>query len=204
MSHPLEHQALPGWKAFLIVLGVLALLVAAIFIMPRFYTPKNPSRLIYNNFVFQKQGTEWHTQWQRDQQVYDVSLRYSPLEVENVSVGGIGLNATFQQLPFYITFDPDEESQNFKYLGLTVGELGLNIVRGLGGRIETACTKNISTACANHSIVTCADDKAVIYVRTANETRVRLQGNCLIIQGKELELVRAADRVLYHFYHIMP
>lgn len=199
-------EAMPSWQAFLIVLAVLALMVAAIFVAKHFYVPRHPSRLTYNNFIFQKHDGAWHTEWQREgnKTVYDVSLRFSPLEVENVSVGGTGLNATFQQLPFYITFDPDDNRTNFQYLALAVGEVGLNIVRGLGGQIQTACTKNISDACADHPIVTCKDDKAVIYLRTANETRVRLQGNCLILQGNELELIRAVDRVLYHFYHIMP
>ena len=201
-----EEHAMPSWQAFLIVLAVLAVMVGAIFVARHFYVPRHPSQITYNNFVFQKQGGAWHTQWQREHNktIYDVTLRYNPLEVENVSVSGTGLNATFQQLPFYITFDPDDNSTNFKYLGVAVGEVGLNLVRGMGAQIQTACTKNVSDACAGHPIVTCADDKAVIYLRTANETKVRLLGNCIILQGQEMELLRAVDRVLYHFYKIMP
>jgi hypothetical protein len=199
-----EQKALPPWKAFLILIAILAAIAAIVIILPRFYTPSSPNRLVYNYFEFQKIGGAWHTNWQRGNTTYDVSLRYSPLEVENVSVSGTGLNDTFMRQPFYLTFDPDDNSTNFQYLALTMGELGLNLVRGLGAQIQIACTKNISDACEAHPIITCADDQAVWYIRSANETKVLLQGNCIIIQGNELELVKAADRVLYHFYKIMP
>lgn len=199
-----EGQQIESWKAFLIVLAILALIAGAILLVSKYFIePKRPSRLIYNNFEFTKREGMWHTQWQRDGQVYDVVLRYNPLEVENVSVSG-RLNDTFRRQPFYITFDPDEPAKNFKYLALGVAELGLSLVRAMGAQIVSACTKNLTDACADRPIVTCDDDLAVIYLRTRNETKVRLQGNCLILEGTELELIRAIDRVLYHFYKIMP
>lgn len=200
-----EHSALASWKSALIVTGVLALIVVGIFVAKMFYKPRSPyPTLTYNNFLFEQIEGMWYTQWQRDGQVYNIGLRYNPKEVETVPVRG-RMNETFTRQPFYITFDPDENQSNFKYLALGVAELGLNIVRGMGGQIMSACTKNISEACADHPIVTCDDDdKAVFYFRTADEPRVRLEGNCLIIEGKELELIKAVDRVLYHFYTITP
>ncbi len=192
-------------KSTLILVGILALIVVAIFVAKQFYKPRSPyPTLTYNNFKFEQIEGMWYTQWQRDGQVYNIGLRYNPQEVETVPVRG-GLNDTFKQQPFYVTFDPDEESENFKYLALGVAELGLNIVRGMGMQFVSACTKNISDACIAHPIVTCDDDdKAVIYLRTMNESRVRLDGNCLTLEGKELDLLKAVDRVLYHFYKIMP
>ncbi len=166
--------------------------------------------LTYNYYEFKKIDNMWHTDWQRDGQVYDVSLRYSPLEVEKVPVSG-NLNTTFVRQPFYMTFDPDSNSTNssdntdFKYLALSFSELGLNWARGMGYQILSACTRNVSEACIDRPIVNCDDDdKAVFYVRIAKEPRVTLDGNCLIIEGNDVELIKAVDRVLYHFYGIMP
>lgn len=202
-----EQETIPikSWKAFLIVIGILIIIVAGIFVAKRFYMPKSPyPTLTYNNFEFQKIEGMWYTNWQRDSQVYNVGFRYNPKEVETVPVRG-RLNETFQVQPFYVTFDPDEKSSNFKYLALGVAEFDLNIIRAMGGQVVSACTKNMTEACVDRPIVTCNDsDKAVVYFRTMNESRVRLEGNCMIIEGKELDLLKVVDRVLYHFFRIMP
>ena len=194
------------WKSFFIVIGILVVILAAIFVARYFYKPSSPyPTLYYNNFKFEQIENAWYTQWQNDAgDVKNIGLRFNPKEVETVPVSG-GLNATFQQPLFYITFDPDADSEQFKYLALAVGELGLNIVRGFDARIQSACTKNVTDACIEHPIVTCDDDdKAVYYLKIADEPRVTLDGNCLTIEGKDFELIRAVDRVLYHFYRITP
>jgi hypothetical protein len=191
-------------NAVAIIATIVVLILISFFAYK--YLHKEPPRaqLIYNNFEFNKVEGMWHTQWQKKGQVYDIGMRYNPLEVEDVSVGGVDLNITFRKLPQYITFDPRENTTNMKYIALGVGELGLNLVRGLGGRIEMACTVNGSDACMNHSIVTCDDaDKGVYLLRTAEQPRVILAGNCLILEGKELDLIRAIDRILYTFYGII-
>jgi hypothetical protein len=202
----MSDEPIASWKAFLIVIIALAAIVAGIFYIGQKYSPPNPNVLVYNYFEFTKRADNmWYALWQRDGQVYEISLRYNPKEVEDVPVSG-RLNETFRRQPTYITFDPvQNNTENFKYIALTVAELGLNFVRGLGNQIETACTQNATDACEGHEIVTCDDDdKAVIYVKPAAEPRVTLDGNCLIIEGERFTMVKAADRVLYHFYKIMP
>ncbi len=199
-----EPSPLPSWKVLLVIVAVLVLIVIGIFQASKFYTPSEPSRLVYNNFEFKKSEGFWHTQWQQNEQVYNVSLRFNPKEVETVTVSG-RLNDTFRRQPFYLTFDPDANQSDFKYLALGFSEFGLSIVRAFGGTVESACTKNMTGVCDDHAIVTCADDdKAVVYFRSAPEPRVTLDGNCLTLEGKELDLIKAIDRVLYHFYKIMP
>jgi len=198
------HEPIHPFKAFLITVGILLLILFVIYLTKFLYRPSEQSRLIYNNFEFVKTGGAWKTQWQKDGQLYDVTLRYSPKEVEGVRVSG-GLNETFKRQPFYLTFDPEQNESDYKYLALGVAELGLNVVRGLGGQIMSACTQNLTIGCVDRPIVTCDDDdKAVVYFRITDEPRVRLEGNCLTIEGKELGLINATDRVLYHFYGIMP
>ena len=187
------------------IISTIVVLILISFLAYKYLHREPPrAQLTYNNFEFNKVEGMWHTQWQKNGQVYDIGMRYNPLEVENVPVGGIDLNITFRKLPQYITFDPGENTTNLKYIALGVGELGLNLVRGLGGRIEMACTVNSSEACMNHPIVTCDDaDKGVYLLRIAEQPRVILAGNCLILEGKELDLIRAIDRILYTFYGII-
>lgn len=203
-----KEEAKHGIKINKNLLVILITIIILILISVFAYHLVNPlpkqADLVYNNFEFYHVNGSWFTKWQNNGQVYDISLRFSPLEVENVSVSGYGLNNTFLSQPFYITFDPDENTSDFKYLALGVGELGLNIVRGMGAQMQMACTKNITEACADHPIVTCADDKSVWYVKTGPAPKVFLGGNCLTLEGKELDLIKAIDRVLYHFYKIMP
>lgn len=200
----MEEKPIGSFNAFLIVLAILALIAVGIFVVSKYYTPREPSRLVYNHFEFKKIQNVWYTQWQKDGQVYDIGLRFNPKEVETVPVSG-RLNDTFRRQPFYITFDPEQEEEDYKFLALGVAEIGLNIVRGLGGQIESACTQNVTDACVDRPILTCEnDDKAVIYLQLTEGPRVTLDGNCLILQGQELDLIKAVDRVLYHFYNIMP
>jgi hypothetical protein len=205
-----KEEGLGYRNAIVLLLTVIVLVTISVFVYKQINAPKEEqqSQLTYNYFEFNKIEGMWHTNWQRHGQVYDIGLRFSPLEVENVSVtdislAGEGLNLTFKKLPQYITFDPGENKSDLKYIALGVGELGLNLVRGLGGRIEMACTVNGSDACLNHSIVTCDSDKGVYLLRTAENPAVILAGNCVIIEGKELDLIRAIDRILYTFYGII-
>ncbi|MEM4254038.1 MAG: hypothetical protein QXR48_01485 [Candidatus Woesearchaeota archaeon] len=199
-------------QSAIVLIVTLVALTVIFFAASKYFhkTPQNKPDFTYNYFEFKKIEGMWHTKWQRDGQLFDVSLRYSPLEVERILVGG-ALNKTWLQQPYYLTFDPDSNSSNssnntdFKYLALAFSELGLNWARGMGNQVITACTKNLTGVCAGHPIVTCDDDdKAVFYVRIAEKPHVTLDGNCLIIEGRELELIKAVDRVLYHFYGIMP
>lgn len=196
----------------IVIIAAVALFVAISFVAYKYMhkEPQSKPDLVYNFFEFKKIDDMWHTKWQRDGQLFDVSLRYNPLDVELVPVRG-GLNETWLKQPYYLTFDPDSNSSNssnntdFKYLALAFSELGLNWARGIGKEVVTACTKNVSEACAGHPIVTCDDDdKPVFYLKVMKYPRVTLDGNCLIIEGKELDLIKATDRVLYHFYGIMP
>ena len=66
-----------------------------------------------------------------------------------------------------------------------------------------ACDRNKTIACETVPIIDCDNTKElVLYVRYAPETKITLEDNCIIIEGQDLELVRAVDRLLYQFYEI--
>lgn len=156
----------------------------------------------YNHFVFQKMAGLWHTQWSREGTLYTVSLHFNPYEVERVPAMGKLNDTNFNRETVYITFDP--EDGNLNYVNLAVAEMSLSIARAFEVTPIAACAENKTIACENRPIVDCdSEDKAVIYVRKANETRILLDDNCVILQGKDLELLKAVDKFLYVWYGII-
>ena len=164
-----------------------------------------PDVVTYNGFVFNKTVDGWTTLWQYNKQVYEIGLRYNPQELENVSVDGT-LNATlFNQQHVYLTFDPNLK-ENYKYEALTMAELGVNFKRGLGRTINISCTTNETEqeACKQVRPITCADiDKPVILVNAVGVPSISMMNNCILLQGQDMTILQAADKLLYMFYGII-
>jgi hypothetical protein len=144
----------------------------------------------------------WFTRWQKGNNVYQIPLRFNPKQLENVTIVG-ELDKSFDPSKLYVTFDPRAES--LSYVALAAAELSVNLATALDTIPIAACAYNVTEACYTRPIVSCQDtDKAVIFLREADETRVILEGNCMVIQGKAMELLKAVDRVLYIWYGVMP
>jgi len=93
---------------------------------------------IYNGFSIVKWDNLWFTQIQKQDIMYDISLRYGPRDVENVSIDiNLGLidPETFPEI--YITIDPFTTDATYQALG--VSELSLNLINGLGVMPRAAC-----------------------------------------------------------------
>ena len=101
----------------------------------------------------------------------------------------------------YITFDPAEP--DLKYVGLANGELSLNVVKTLGITPTAACTQNF-TGCGEAPIMQCnPEGEPVIYLSQEEGPKVTVDGNCLTVQGKGFDLVKATDRLLLTWYRIV-
>jgi hypothetical protein len=160
------------------------------------------NNFLYNNYAFVNAQNMWYTRWQKGGSLYTIPLRFNPRQVENVTIEG-ELDKGFDPARLYIAFDPRQET--FKYVALAAGELSINLARALDANPVAACLVNETAACIGRPIVSCQDsDKAVILLREANETAVLLRGNCMILQGPEMDLLKSVDRVLYIWYGIMP
>ncbi|MEM3154439.1 MAG: hypothetical protein QW165_02610 [Candidatus Woesearchaeota archaeon] len=161
-----------------------------------------PANIVeYNYFVFEEIGGFWESNIEINGKLYRGSFRFNPFQVEDVVVSGSF--SGFKTEPIYITFDPEADSDEYKYLALAASELTLNIVRALNFTVEAACTKNVTDACANRTIITCADNASVIYLVPKAPTQVTLDGDCITLSGHELELLKSVDRVLFQWYKIM-
>jgi hypothetical protein len=184
------------------VVGGLVLLIILGFIFFGFKPKVEEKKVEYSYFTFEEVGGLWQTDIQMGNQLYEAVFRFNPKQVEDVYV--TGNFSGFSSQPIYITFDPESDEAQFKYLALAVSELTLNIVRGLNYTVEAACTKNVTDACINRSIVTCDDtDKSVIYLSAVAPTQITLKDHCAMLTGGEFDLLKSVDRLLFQWYKIM-
>ncbi len=209
-SPPLDSKAAEKAEkgmqfVFIVAIVTIILVIAGIFGV-RYLLPKEKLETVtYNQFTFTKMAGSWFTQWQYNNELYTIPLRFNPYEVENISFSG-NLNGIFDDYNItYVTFDPT--GANMAYVALAGSELSINLAQVMGINLSASCTTNetFAEACQNRTIARCGDaGKSVIYLKEDNETKADINGSCITIQGKGLDLTRAVDRILYRVYGIMP
>ena len=155
---------------------------------------------VYNGFSFVYFNDGWYTRAQRGDTLYDIPLHHGPRDVEDILVIG-DIDPSFgNERIIYVSFDPSDY-----YIGLAAIELSLNLGKGLEAGTKSACDKDYDIdACKERSVVTCTDtDKSVVLIKQANETKITLDGKCIIVEGNDKEIVRATDNVILRFYGIL-
>ena len=153
-----------------------------------------------NHFVLDKEGS-WRFDWQSDCTIYSVPLRFNPRQVENVTIQG-KLNESFNRPIVFIAFDPTQG--NFSTQAVATLELSLNMVKALQVKPVAACTKNETDTCKNRPILSCGKPNAsVILIKDEGESKIWLNGDCIVLFGKDFELLRSVDRLLYQWYDVM-
>ncbi len=188
-------------KNFLIAVGFILLLAIVFFVTRTITNEPGYETMTYNNFEFTKIGPLWYFQWQQDEQLYTVPLRYNPEEVLDVPITGM-FDERFQQENIYLTHDPAEFG--LTYIALGASELSLSLATVMGINISAACTANVTEACFDGPIITCDNtNEAVIYIREVPESKIVFVGNCAIIQGQGIELLKAVDKLLYMWYGVI-
>ncbi|RJQ20318.1 hypothetical protein C4580_03960 [Candidatus Woesearchaeota archaeon] len=200
---PAEESAEPQLNtqsklfASIAVLCIIGLILFIIFGLKG--EPPKPPTVTHNYFTFTQIENLWQTEVEVNNQLFAATFRYHPQQTENVTVIG---NQTKLRQPIYITFDPESNPDQFKYLALASTELSLHLIRGLNLTIEAACTKNTTDACINRTIIDCPSNASVIKFIAEEPTQVTLEDHCITLSGKELELLKSVDRLLFRFYRI--
>ncbi len=188
---------------FIVVGGIILIAILGfVFFGMKGAPPPSTAVVEYNYFKFEEVGGLWQTNIQLDNQVYEGLFRFNPEQVGDVYISGNF--SGFKNSPIYITFDPDADKEQFKYLALASSELSLHIVRGLNFTVVGACTKNETDACVERPIVTCDDvDKSVIYLVAEAPTQITLNDHCVRLSGLDMDLLKSVDRLLFQWYKIM-
>lgn len=160
-------------------------------------------RYNYNGFNFVKIDDVWNTELINNNRRLTIPLHYGPKDVENITIEGT-LDSRFNNAKLVnIAFNPLDS--NLTYVALANGELTLSLARAMYLNLKAACTQNETTPCAKQPILSCDSDqeRAIIELRQANETSVQFKGNCILITGRDWELIKAVDRLLLRWYRIM-
>ena len=158
----------------------------------------------YNGFSFVFADGLWWSEIRQPDRILKIPLRYGPREVENVTVEGkLALefnrdeNVTMAIDPFYAN----------KYYSLALSELNNNIASGIRRRPVAACTENNEAVCEGREIISCEHNQGRPVIEIQNKVgeagKVTLKGTCILITGDNLELVRAADRLIWQWYRVM-
>src|SRR3989338_854426 len=192
-------------KMLFIVGGIILLLFLAFIIIRLNLKEEKPKEeaYTYNGFSFARIGGMWTTQVQKKgtNTVFTVPLHYGAYDVLNITRTG-SIDERFEQSEVYITFDPDEA--DLRYVAVAAGELSLSIAQAMDVTPIVACTKNITEVCKDRPIVTCeSTNKSTIYLKQADIPMLELNGNCVVVSGKEKEIIRATDRLILGLYGIL-
>lgn len=200
-----ESQSNPKLtRNFIISASVVLVLILFFIIFGIRGSPEEykPNIIEYNFFEFEEIQGFWETDIQLDDKLYRASFRFNPEDVQHVEINGAF--GGFKTQPIYLTFDPEAESEEFKYLALGTTELSLHLIRALNYSVEAACTKNVTAACMDRPIVNCQDEnKSVIYLVPKPPAQITLEDNCITVSGAEFDLVKSIDRLLFQWYKIM-
>lgn len=162
---------------------------------------------VYNEvYPFVNIDDFWYTQIKSPQgtKLFEMPFRYGPRDVANVPMAG-AFNETFfnENKNFFVTFDPI--GNDLTHIMLAVGDFDAMIVNVFGKIPLAACTRNETKACANRPIVTCEDAAIpVIYFRSSEETGVFMNDKCVILSGREFDIIKSTDRFLLSLLGIMP
>jgi hypothetical protein len=170
------------------------------------WNPKPKAETInYNQYVFtQQQDGFWQFDWQRNNTVYHVPLRYNPTQLGNVTEGGKLSRQFGNQGTVYVAVDPSTEF-NQQYVGVAAAELSLNLLKSFEVNVVAGCTVNETESCQSRPIINCnTTDLSVVVVHEGPGPILTYQGDCITVQATQFELIQAVDRLLYKFYGVMP
>ena len=147
----------------------------------------------------------WYTQLNSPQgtKIYSLALRYSPKDLKEIAIEG-NINSEFfnNQGKFYNTFNPN--GKELSYVSLAVADFSTHMAKVFEKEPIAACDRNETEPCKTRPIVTCDDkDKLVLYIKESERFRVYYNNNCIVVEGKGLDLVKGVDRILYNLYNIM-
>lgn len=188
-----------------LILAAAIVAIAAILVLLMLAGSKNgPQAINYNGFQFTNVQGFWRTSWEREGQPYEIDFKFNPTQVEDIRIEG-SIDERFQQQAVYITFDPsDNKTSETAYVALAAVELSRKLVDPFERDVIAACTRNETQACSNRPVITCKNtNSSVIYLKQHDEVKIILEGNCVTLQGRDDDLVRAADRALFEWLGII-
>jgi hypothetical protein len=204
---------------FILVIGAIFLLIFALPKLTNLNKTAN-NKYYFNGFLFEKTGPVWYTQIQKGEELFDIPMHFGPKELTFINIS----NETSSKMKWffneliprypesktgfylsYLTFDPYD---NLSSVSLSATEISMKLLQTSRIKMIAACTDNSTgTGCEGRIKVTCdATDFPTVFIdqnEELNVPNVRIEEKCMIIEGKNSDLIKITDRVLYQFFGIM-
>ena len=147
------------------------------------------SKVKYNGLTFEKTDQGWYTKTSQ----FELTTSFNPNEVKNISynLGFLTLNDFSGSV--FIDANRYEEKQ-------IANELFKNLAVS---RVQFACLKEEEnmTECAELPIKDC--NNLMFIIKKTNETKMFNDNKCIVINAKDEDLLRTADRFLFGIYGII-
>ena len=208
---------LPGAIFFKMSEKRITIMVVVIFlvIISTFYffvfketSEQDPNNYIYNDFrVIKSQNPNivgYAIIGYLEDQPYQFNLRNDPIHTENITVQENAREILLTKPKVYLTMAPNLTSKSV----IAALEVANTISRKLGiYNIETIGALTRPAPNNPTEVITCdniTQKQNVILFKLGDETKVFLEGECIIIQGtNEWEIIRAADRLVYDVLEVI-
>lgn len=162
-----------------------------------------------SNFEIIKSNFQGYQGWEikfffpDDSNPYLIAFRNDPLSLEDIEIDRKAKQLIMDDSQVFVTWDRGRNytvNTNFAFLDL------MQVITN-PQLYWIPVNTSFTTPYENWPVKTCDDATAketVVYFNVANETFVRIDGNCILVQGKtEEDLLRASDRLALLLLGIM-
>ncbi len=183
---------------FFLAVALIIVLAIGIYAANRHNNPE----VEYQGHSFEKKDGYWFTKIERDRKDVEIAFKLNPSEIGYVEVIG-DYDPSFVSNETYISQSVGNQSSRDEVLSYV--ELRENAKSGLGMALKNSCVSNktyVEIHCASFPSVDCYSGKKVILIRPIGEAEIKYEGDCVIVSGKDKEMQKVIDYLLYQWLNI--
>ena len=183
--------------AKIMVFFMAFIMIGSVFGVIFFGYNEQENKVKYNNAVFVEKEGLWSAKINNKEAVFN----YLPTDVTDVDIE----SAVLDRISDIVEIDPTSEVNNsFKeYIALAQHQMTLTL-NNFNIYVRSGFTTENEF---NMPIVTCEDATSnvpIVYFIESNQTKVYLEDNCIIAEGKDgFDFLRIKDRLLYGIFDIL-
>ncbi len=204
-------------KIALIVIILIILFLVGYYAKQNFINEKTPEPMpigeteyTLNNHNFILVDNLWYSLMKSldNRLLIEIALHFGPKELLDYPVYG-NISSFIPIENGYVSFDPLEPELG--YIMLANGEFSLTLAKAYSAvqdkplNLTTVCSRDDHKSCSIYPIINCTNtNNTVIFLKQVNETGIFVEDNCIIVQGKDEDLVKGIDRLMYSWFGILP
>lgn len=183
--------------AKIMVFFMAFIMIGSVFGVIFFGYNEQENKVKYNNAVFVEKNGVWSTKINNKEAVFS----YLPTDVTDVDME----SAVLDRISDIVEIDPTSDVNNsFKeYIALAQHQMTLTL-NNFNIYVRSGFTTENEF---NMPVITCEDatpNVPVVYFIESNQTKVYLENNCIIAEGKDgFDFLRIKDRLLYNIFGIL-